>query len=473
MSDGILDFGVAFLLGLCFAALGDWLLARKSSTLFLANESFLVGATASAALLFPLTLITGDYTLAVILTVLVVFLGMWVVRYSRPLSRPDLALCDRKDWVCTLGISALFALVTCFGVLNSLHGLGSDGLNIWAAKATVLYHSGGLTKDLWADAGELNRVVDYPPLIPFYEALVGKVGYNLTLSSLKPIFTLFYASMLLSTYCGARTFLNQRYSIAAVVLLAATPAISLGNNLQGFADLPMASGVAALMSAWLRHHPDEYNFRSPVPWLTAGLLTIKSEGTILFVTSICVAALLWSLHARQSKSSGDGRRLWKWAVICGSSLLLRYSYLKWTGVVDLTYGPVNLFSGSRAFFIGIDIPARCWITISNLSEWGFFWHAFLVFALVVMLRGNLVQRGLAIWVMASLTGYVSVFYFTNWDYIRHIDTAFSRLAEHLAPVASVVIFSGIAMLARSREESPLGIRSRPGTYAGPGDPVTG
>jgi hypothetical protein len=81
----------------------------------------------------------------------------------------------------------------------------------------------------------------------------------------------------------------------------------------------------------------------------------------------------------------------------------------------------------------------CLQQMLNVSEWGFFWPAFLVAAIVVFIAGAERERAVAGGTTVALGVYMSIFYFTNWDISLHISQAFSRLLAQLAPAAVLTI----------------------------------
>src|SRR4051812_25207276 len=75
----------AVLIAAGFICAGDLLLCRRSRGIFSINESFLVGATAVTAILFPVSLIAGPLLIDIVLVLLILVVAGWLVRYKRAL----------------------------------------------------------------------------------------------------------------------------------------------------------------------------------------------------------------------------------------------------------------------------------------------------------------------------------------------------------------------------------------------------
>src|SRR5207253_1975961 len=104
--------------------------------------------------------------------------------------------------------------------------------------------------------------------------------------------------------------------------LAIAPTFLDDASLGGFADVPLAAVLAATLAAWLTWVPGELTLRSPVPWLVAGLLTVKTEGVVLFWTVIAVALVAWGISRIRGVAVAVSP---SWAALLLGALLLRFS----------------------------------------------------------------------------------------------------------------------------------------------------
>src|SRR5262249_1236431 len=192
------ETALSFLLAAAFALAGDLLLAKRSSKLREWIESLLVGAGVSAAALFPLSLAFPGYALgALALLLAAAAVTSIFVRYRarglpkagapRPRVRPD------PSSIVFFTITLLAGLA--FAVLNWRYVYLWDGFQIWAAKAQLLFYQGDLKANL-ASGDYLNLKLAYPALVPMFEALLSKLRGGFDFNSLKPLFTLFYLSII-------------------------------------------------------------------------------------------------------------------------------------------------------------------------------------------------------------------------------------------------------------------------------------
>src|SRR6185369_14933356 len=131
----------------------------------------------------------------------------------------------------------LVLLCVQFAIENSRLVYLWDGYQIWATKARVLYHRGGLTQNLLSPHEPLlsafpnccdgtERVAAYPPAVPMLQALVAKLRGTFEWEAVKAIFPLFFVSLLVSAYSAARAFVPRGPALAASALLGLLPAVA-------------------------------------------------------------------------------------------------------------------------------------------------------------------------------------------------------------------------------------------------------
>lgn len=440
----------ALFLACSLAAVGDLVVGRMSENWFSANQSFILGATLVAALFFPSSFLLGRNALAAVFSGLCAAGAFWILMQLRRV--PRLARTARQ-WQRpnVVEIAAVLAILTCalyFFAQTLANSFGSDGLHIWARRAIMLFHAGTLTTEPWPGAGYDLRILDYPPMIPLLEALSARFQGYFDFQNCKPIFCLFYCSLLVSLYSSARSLAGRTAALMMTAAIALLPGVTAEHDWIGFADLPMACVVAAIVAAAARRGPDSWSFRDPLPWLTAGLLTVKSEGTILF--SLTLASGAFALLITRRFDARFARGLWKSALILLGGLALRLAYVRWTGIADPTYGPLDRVHLSRAIFLWADIPAVCLPKLLDLSTWGLLWIALIPSVVIVAWKGSALQRSLAVGALGALACYTAIFYFTNWEFVEHIDKSYARLLAHIVPAASMVILSAWKLLGGGR-----------------------
>lgn len=446
---------IALLIAAGFGALGDDLLGKRSADLRSWNESFLAGAGVCAALLVPLSMVAGRHALNGILALLGVAMVAAIVRRWRTRSErigPAHREPALRDPV-AVALSALLAIVALsFATLNFRYSYLWDGFQIWASKAQILYHQGRLGPEWYPGSETRPLALKYPPLVPLYEALLCAVRGEFDFDVLKPVFLVFYLSMLASTFAATRSILSIRWALAAALVVALLPALSTGTPAGGYADMPQAAMVAGAMAAGLRETPEVSGWRNPLPWLIGAMTTVKAEGTLLALCACAAIAGLWMLESPR-RFLARCRRHAAGAGVLLAFLGLRWGYLRWANVHDLTYGPLDAAHFAQAWARIPEAAALCWRELVDPRDWALLWPAFFLAAGALIVRGPTRERCLAVTTLAALAAYSSIFLFSNWTLDMHVPNAYPRLLAHLAPAAAVTVFLGYARL-RAGSDSP-------------------
>lgn len=440
---------ITLFLAWCFACLGDILIQRRSAGLQEWNQSFLVGLSIAGTFLFPLSLLIRGNTLLMV-AVCLILAGVACLRRQRPQpaeSRHEVHSPRRLRWepasVAFLLLIAILALQ--FNVQNLRLSYFWDGYQVWGTRALMLYHNGALGK-VWLSPGYDQRLLAYPPMVPLYEALVSGLRGGFEWSSLKPLFGLFYVSMLISTFQAARNLVSRPIALGAVALLACVPAVSTGLSIGGYADIPQAALAAGVLAALFGLRIDSgIGWRNPVPWLVGGLMVVKSEGTILALI-VCAILVCYKLLSTPDSFLAICRRYWQAMAVVLSCLALRGLYVAWLQFHDTTYGPLDRAHFLRAWQSLPLIEATCLHKMVDVAEWGAFWPAFLVSALVVAIFGARRERFLVAGTLTAVLAYILPFCFTNWDISLQIHDAYDRLLAQLAPAAAISIGAAYARL---------------------------
>jgi len=442
----------AILLALAFAAFGRAFCRPRQISLETLNLWFLTGAGVSAGILFPLTIAFQGKAVVIVLALLAASLliaavrGAARTRGSDRVGVPDDTrdgLPDLRDPVSLL----LAALVACgvalFLFLDYRFGFMFDGFQIWAVKAKLLYVRGDLSPLPFTFAHDhLPRVLRwYPPLVPMYGALVSRAAApfraeEFRFELIKPVFGVFFLSLVCSTYFCALRLGSRRAALLAAALVSFVPVlISYGAG--GYADMPLAAYVAAIACSAASAR-DRSSPNSPLYWLIASLLMVKAEGAIL--AAIAMAALAGPVVVESLRT---GRGAWRpllGAIPIAGFAVLRAGYYGWLGGAEKTYQlhtRTDLIVGLRR------IPETlrlCFGEAVAPSNWGILWPAFAVALAVLWLSVYpAAPRILGAATAICAACYAGIFLFTQWPLKIHIEQGYPRLLSHLAPAAAVVI----------------------------------
>jgi hypothetical protein len=421
------------LLAFGFAATGDAVLRRKSVGAHCWNESFLVGAGVCGSALFPLSLVWPGH--AVEATAYIMGLAaIWAVvsrirhRPSKPRAaqRPE-GLGDRL----LLGLLGLAVAV--FVVLNFRYGFLWDGFLIFATKAKRLFYEGALTRAWFAEDEYNTRLLEYPPLIALSEALLSRLRGSFDFDALKPLFPLFYVSMLMSTFAAFSRAKLRQVALFTALLVALLPELATRMAAGGYSDMPQAAYVAGTVAASFRKES-----RRTLPWLIGSLTVVKAEGTLLALIAAAAVLVFWSAGGLGKLAQRVMRHATGVAVVA-VFLISRIAYLRWLDVHDTTYGPLDGAHLTQAFGRLLFVARLCLQIALELPEWGLLWPGFLIASFLLVTRGSRKERCLSAAVWSAIAAYMTIFLFTNWELSLHVEQAFARLLAQLAPAAAVVI----------------------------------
>ena len=451
MTEALLGTAVAGLLVVGFALAGEALLGRASRDLFGWNESFLIGAGASAAALFPLSLAVPTRALDVALGLIALGSAVAVARRVRRTAAPEesrwsgeLAAIGRDPLALAL-LAAILGVLAFFAALNIWYGHGWDSVQVSLTRARLLVEEGGLSRRWFPEDAYDFRLLAYPPLVPYFEALFARIRGGFDFDWFKPIFAYFYVSLLLGTYGAARRLVSRRWALATVLLVALLPELTMGAAAGGYVDMPMAAFVAAVVAASLRIDGAQAGWRCPLPWLLGAMTTIKQEGMILALVT-CAAIVAFWMTERPRRLAARIRSEWTGAAVILAFVGLRVGYVRWIGVHDTTFGPFDAAHFARALAnVGV-VVSTCARLMLDPRVWGLFWPAFLVSAAIVVWSRQTRPILLVLSAATVIALDSGLFLFTNWDFRIHILGAYARLLAQLAPAAAVVIVAAASRI---------------------------
>jgi hypothetical protein len=421
------------LLAAAFASAGETVLRRRSAGAFAWNEAFLVGAGCSAALLFPLSLLVGSRALDVLMALLgLALLRALVWRLLRRSEKPERPARRPYAAMDILLVALIVLAVAVFAALSFRYTLFWDGFEIYASKAKRLYYEGGLTRDWFAEDHYDRRLLEYPPLLSMAEAMLARLRGAFDFGHFKPLFPLFYVSLILSTFAAARARASRLVALWAALLVALLPELATTQAVGGSSDMPLAAFVAGTAAACFRRES-----RRALPFLIGSLAMVKNEGTILAVVASAAVLAYWS--------AGGLRRLVRRlrthagaVAVTAAFLVSRFAFLRWIDVHDGTYASIGPASIARAFE-RLELVARvCARFALQPEQWGLFWPAAILASVILWIRGARLERFFAGALWASVAAYTAIFLFTNWDVELQAAQAYSRLLGQLSPAALIV-----------------------------------
>lgn len=466
----LVETAIALFLAFGFAAIGDLIFRRRASNIYEWFESFLAGVGCCATLLFPLSLIMRKFTLStlavlVALAAIVSLVNLVRSTSSRTVPGRVIDACRRwrEDRVAACILLVIVGSVFAFAIVNLRSSLLWDGFQIWSTKALVLYDHGALGPDPLRETDFVSRSITYPPLIPMYEALVALFRHRFLYEDAKPIFLLFYVTMLLATYQASRSLVSARTALVATAVLALLPAMTMQTNIGGYADMPLAAFLVAAAAACLRSIRLGAGWRSPAPWLIGSLFAVKDEGTILAAVA-CGSILVVALSHPGVKIVSLLRRFWPAGFVIGSMLAVRMGYVRWIDYPDPAFARIDGAHLLQAIARFPTVTQACAARLFDLSSWGLFWPAALMASGVLMCMGTRVERGVACVTLSGVSIYSGLFVFTNWDPVVHIDSAYIRLLSQLAPVACVALVTGYWRLVETLAAWPFSTKQAAAGY---------
>ena len=446
MIDAVANGLIALLVVASLALAGEVLTRRICRDAFAWSDSFLVGASAGAVLLFPLTLVSPRHALdaEIGLIVLAVLAAAWRRLRSRTSPRaarphPGEVAALRGDPIALLLAVAIVAVEAYFVILNYWWGHSWDAIQVYGTKAKMLFFEGGLPRIWFLEQPYDSRLLSYPNFISMLEALFGRVQGTFNLDASKAIFPFFHVCLLLGTYRAARSVMTIRWSLATVLLVAFLPELTSGAAAGGYADMPLAAFVSAITGASLtRAGVEDDGRRRALPWLIGGMTTVKQEGMILALIACGAIVLSW-LAERPRRVVSRLRSAWPGAAIVAAFIAARVRYVAWIGVTDTTWGPFDAEHRARIAHLVVPVASLCLRYLLSPRSWGLFWPAFFL-AGALMLRAPFSRLAiLTAAVTCTILVEASLFLYSNWSLELHIEGSYTRLLAQLAPAAAVVI----------------------------------
>lgn len=357
--------------------------------------------------------------------------------------------------------NALFALALACLLLSTVDRIllasadvlvSSDETRIWAAKARILFHSGGFGPAFRAALQpEVIAHPDYPPLNPLLQLWVhAHAGELVHVESRLPIQVFALAGILVA----ASALRRRARPLVAALFLVCIGTLGRFFTYQVFSDALIAIGLFACWDLWQR-----YEESGALVWLrglgcTAPMLVwSKNEGTLhVLAFGLALVAAVVTRRVRLP----EGRERWR-ILAWSAPLLASLAYHVW---FNAHFGLVNdLVLGGPEMGDADDIEAAPGFTgiaaeraaenvrpiltsfaglIGQAQLTRYFVLAFLVLAATgprgAFGRGRLV---FTLGLLLALLGYMAVYLGTHWEVEVHLAHSAHRLVYHLTPAAGL------------------------------------
>lgn len=436
----IVLFAVALLL-IIAAGCGITLIAlprhRSTSAIELLCLSFLFGAGFVSLASFTLGFfITG---LGLRLTIAACCLALFALgRRARPerfdwrVARPA----GKSDWAL---IGLTLALIGFAAWVSRLRVIGWDGVFNWEIKARIAFLNGGaIPLSFYSDPTRPWTHPEYPLLLPLAEAwLYGWTG-RADQAMVKLLFLIFFAAALGLLYAAVSRFGVRRAQVWAAPVLLLTPQLILsgqGGVSSGYADFPLAvfylAAVIFLLEYWEK---DDAGVLLPFGLLAGAMCWLKSEGAILW--SCLIALAIIRVIQRRDWRNAAPAVLPGLAVLIGWRIFLLIAKPS-TGEVFLPVTPSTL---QNNMWRAPQIAEAVIQELLNWRRWGPLWIAVTAAALFLIVnRRRRHQAVLPIAVILPVVLYASVYIFSAWDFLLHLNNSFPRLLTHVSLVAALMV----------------------------------
>lgn len=408
--------------------------------------AFLLGAGLVSLSLFAFGfLITG---LALRLTIAALCLALFLFGWRRkPLKlgirsaqiEGDRGPISKHRWLLLGAALALTCLAFWF---SKLRPLGWDGLLNWEIKARIAFLNGGVIPlNFYSDPTRLWTHQEYPLLLPFTETWMYLWAGRADQAMTKILFPIFFVAALGLLYAGVSRYGSRPDAKArlwlALALLTTAKVILVGEGAMasGYADFPMGVIYLGAVLLLLEFYEDGGLDVSRLLGLIAGLLCwLKGEGAILWACLVSLAAI----RIIQ-------RRAWKNLVpIVLPGLTLTIGWRIFLLIANRSVGqdflPVTPATLRNNLWRAPHIALAALQELSRWRRWGLLWVAAAAVTLfLVFNRQHKRLLILPVTVILPILLYASVYLFSAWDFLVHMDNSFPRLLSHVSLAATLMV----------------------------------
>jgi 4-amino-4-deoxy-L-arabinose transferase-like glycosyltransferase len=316
-----------------------------------------------------------------------------------------------------------------------------DAWSLWEYKARRFWIDAGVTGGFLHDHAAIFAHPAYPPLISLLITWMYTWLGAADPSLMKPLFAVFFVSLLLAFFAALRSRVGSRGALLAVAALALVPRIAEYAG-TGLADVPLAAALVASAAALVcRQEDGEWRALLAAGALLGVALLIKRDA--LFFS---VAALIAVFAVGRS-----WRAVWRVAVPACLIGAPWYAYVRLTGVPDRDFLPVTIHNlvdhadriGSIARLFALNLLAA--------GEWSVLWYTFAALLIFGLVRRRLRAPALLLPVLLPLAFYVCSLSLSAWpDYMLHARTSLDRLILVTAPFALWLIAEQLRPMSTSQ-----------------------
>jgi hypothetical protein len=422
--------------------------------------SLLLGAGLVSLSSFAFGYLVSGQALRLTISALCLTLFVLGWRKNRPtLDRWSAPPKNNRDW---LLLGAALALICLAFWFSKMRTLGWDGLLNWEIKARIAFLSGGsIPLNFFSDPTRFWSHQEYPLLLPLTEAWMYSWMGRADQGMIKILFPILFMAAIGLLFVGVsrdglRPHTTPRLWLALALLTTAKVIIvGEGSMASGYADFPMAVFYLGAVILLLEFCEDGGMRVARLFGLVAGFLCwVKVEGAILWICLVSLAVI----HIIQ-------RRAWRnFVPIVFPGLTIVIGWRIFLFIVNRSTGqdflPLTLTTLRNNLWRVPHIALAALHELLRWRRWGILWIA--VAAVTVFLIFNRRQKYpliLPATVILPILLYASVYLFSAWDFLLHMDNSFPRLLSHVS-LAAVLMVSVATPIGR------MGLQARAGIVSG-------
>lgn len=289
-----------------------------------------------------------------------------------------------------------------------------DALAVWAYRVKILYyHQPDLfnpdTVSFWATLNKVNY--------PWHLSLLGWLQAHLTGGVSETLINFlpwcYYSSLLLSIYAMAKDKLSRMWSLALVLAVATMPLVFY-HSYNFYADLPLASCLAAVCLVWRRWLSNKSASALSLALLLSGLaLLIKTEA-IFFVGALITLSIFRIYQNRLQKNY-----LWLAFITC----IIALPWFGWLAANHLGVSNVAPGLGWHP-----QVISNIFLGLFIAQSWHIWWYIVIIMAAVswgTVSKENIFRYNLA-WFVLSFSLFLILYFFTETYQFVLDNSALSR-----------------------------------------------
>ncbi len=424
----------------CLLALQGWLRAAAA---------WLLGAALLAEAMLALSAAQGRF---IPLSLALVWLavggaGLLAVRWSgRSLGLPPLRAPRRgRLWFSVLAAIVIVVQIAYVWLSAVRIPLGSfDSWSLWEYKGRLFRLDGMVSGLSLHDRALIFAHPAYPPLLSLLIAWVYTWVGSATPALMKPLFPLFFGSLLLGFLAALRLRVGAAGAVLGTVAIALVPRIADYAG-TGLADVPMAAFLVGGAAAYCAYRES----RDPLHLVACGLLlgsaaftkrdALPYLGTGLVLIAVLERRIAAALPAVVALA------------VCGPW----YAYVALSGVPDRDFLPATS-ANITAHIDRIGPIARLFLlNLGAVDEWSVLWVVVLAALGSGLLHRRMRAPALLLLIVIPLASFVASLSLSAWpDYTEHARTSLDRLILGTCPFAIWFACEQLFPVRRERPKPP-------------------